>query len=82
MQGAARLDGRRVAGVAMIIYVLIFLAWGKNLQPHFIPGVYPDRFNCEAAEGEMATLLQKDKEVTGWVIYGEPCQAVPEAKKV
>lgn len=65
-----------------IIFTLVFIAWSKSLQPHFINGVYPDKTNCEIAEGEMATLLTKDKEVQGWTFVGEPCAATPEAKKV
>lgn len=65
----------------MIVYVLIFLLFsGDQAQP--VPGVYPDKFNCEVAYGDMVTLMQKDPKVKGWVTIGEPCAAVSEAKKV
>lgn len=64
-----------------IVYVVLFVVWNK-LGPHMIPGVYPDKFNCQVATGQLATLLNKDKDTKGWAIVGDPCAAVEEAKKV
>jgi hypothetical protein len=63
----------------MTIFVLIFLVWSKS-GPQFIDGYFPDAFNCEVAEGGTATMIQKDKTVTGWSIVSD-CVPTAQARK-
>lgn len=64
----------------MTLYVLTFLFWNKA-GLHFLPGFFPDKFNCQVAEGEIATMLQADKTVTGWYVL-DACPAVKQTGKV
>lgn len=65
----------------MILYVLVIVFWNKA-GINFLPGFFPDEFNCQVAEGRVATMLHEDKAVTGWSFIGEPCSSVMEAKKI
>ena len=65
----------------MTYFTLLFLVFVHG-QPRLIDGIFPSHSQCQDAEGELATMLEADKTVSGWVIIGEPCVSQPEAKKV
>lgn len=64
---------------AVKCFVLVFLVW-QNQAPHPIPGVFPNKFDCDVAKGELATMLEKDPSIVSWSIPTD-CVAVPFTKK-
>ena len=65
----------------MTYFTLLFLVFVHG-QPRLIDGEGEAAPSGRDAEGELATMLEADKTVSGWVIIGEPCVSQPEAKKV
>ncbi len=63
----------------MTFFLLVFMVWTK-MGPHPIPGVFPTRNDCQITEGELATMLEKDKSIIAWTVPTE-CTAVTQPKK-
>lgn len=68
-----------IAATTVKTFVLVFVVWQHD-APHPIPGVFPDKFDCQVAEGELASMLEKDPSIVSWSIPTD-CVAVPFTKK-